>query len=299
MSAPTDRWRLAALVARRELVLLRRSRAGRAATLLMLAVAWLPPVLVALRAGRLDLASFAELTPLALAISGVLLPLLALVAGSAIFADEIEDRSLVPVLCLPVPRKAFFVGKLLGLGLGSLGIAVIAFGSVGAAVWSVRGAAGARDYLVVVLSGLLLAGTCLLIGAALGVGGKGRVRAYGAALLAWLILVFAIDALLLAIVLATAPPPPETVGLHGHAELSLSTNGGTPDLIGVAWMAVDPVSLFRWTSLTFSPELGARWRFAPGSSPRSLTAILGLGWLLWMSVPAVIAWRRFRRLSLG
>lgn len=316
MSAPSETspsaGRLLSLVARREVMLLRRSRAGRAAVLLVFAVAWLPPVLVALRAARLGIASFSELTPLALAISGVLFPLLALLAGCSLFAGEIEDRTLVPVLCSPVPRTFCYFGKLLGLGL-FLGVAsAAAFGSVEAVVWAVRGAEGGWDYLVVSVAGLLLAASSLAMGAALGAGGGGRVRAYGATLLLWLLLVFALDAVLLAAVLATAPPAPESVGHHGHDELTLPSSAtlgsgsgseSKAGSVGAVWLAVDPVSLFRWSVLTFSPQLSARWRFAPGSGSGSSAGVgssvfIGLGWLAWIVAPGIVGWRRFRNLSL-
>jgi ABC-type transport system involved in multi-copper enzyme maturation permease subunit len=309
MRAPSDdspsASRVVALVARREATLLARSRAGRVAVLLVFAVAWLPPILVALRAGRLGIASFAELTPLALALCAVLLPLLALLAGCGSFAAELEDRTIVPLLCLPVSRTHCYLGKLLGLGLPLGALSAVAFASVAVAVAAVRGSEGGVDYLVVSLGGLLLGASCLVVGAAIGVGGRGRVRAYGATLIAWLVLVFALDAVLLAAVLVSSPPPPETVGHHGHDELSMpSTSAGRSESEGgsidAVWMAVDPVSLFRWSALTLSPRLRARLRFAPGSSGRAREAgVIGLGWLVWILAPGVFGWRRFRRLSLG
>jgi ABC-type transport system involved in multi-copper enzyme maturation permease subunit len=303
-----NRGRIVSLVARREATLLRRSRAGRVAALLIFAVAWLPPILVSLREGRLGLASFAELTPLALAISGVVVPLLALLAGCGLFAGEIEDGTLVPVVCLPVARSVCYLGKLLGIGLVLGTVSALAFGSVAAAVLAVRGPDGGRDYITVSIAGMLLGTSSLLIGAVLGARGQGRVRAYGAALVTWLVLVFALDAILLAAVLATAPPAPESVGHHGHDELSspvspargLEPERGPTVSIGAAWMAVDPVSLFRWSGLAFGPRLGARFRLAPGSSAGGgAAAVIGLGWLFWIVAPGVVGWRRFRRVSLG
>jgi ABC-type transport system involved in multi-copper enzyme maturation permease subunit len=305
VSAPSEApGRIVLLVARREGTLLKRSRAGRAAALLVLSVAWLPPMLVALRTGRLGIASFAELTPLALAISGVLLPLLALLAGCGLFAGEIEDRTLVPVLCLPVSRTAFYWGKVLGLGLVLGALAALAFGSAGAAVWALHGGDGARDYIVVSVAGMLLAASTFQIGAALGARGKGRVSAYGAALVTWLALVFALDAIVLAAILATAPPAPESVGHHGHEELSsqeLPDRGAEPEggSVGAIWMTVDPVSLFRWSALSFSPQLSARWRLAPGSPGTGSAVPIGLAWLFWMVAPGVFGWWRFRSASLG
>lgn len=292
------------LVARREGRLWRRSRGGRVALALTFAMAWLPFVLVGLRSGHLRLAAFPEVTALALAVEGVVLPLLSILAGCSLFAGEIEDRTLVPVLCLPITRAQCFWGKLLGLGLGLGMVYVAAFGSVATAAGLLGGTTGFLDYLVVVFFGFLLGVSCFLIGAALGTGGTGRVRAYGAALTAWLVLVFAVDALLLAVVLVTAPPPPETVGRHGHDELSMGTGAGSSQEerspLAAWWLSIDPVSLLRWSSLTVSPGLSARWNLAPGPRGRSVAIVaIGLSWLFWIALPAGTAARRFRRVSLS
>lgn len=287
------------LVARREALLLRRSRAGLSAAVLLFALAWLPPLLVAARGGELGFASFEETTPLALALAGALVPLLALLAGAGLFATEIEDRTLVPVLVAPVPRSAFVLGKLLGL-LGSLGLLyAAAFGTAAAAVAGARGLAGAGGYLAVVGAGALLGASCLLLGAALGAGGAGRVRAYGAALAAWLTLVFVLDAVLLGIVLATAPPPPESVGHHGHAELSAADSGTEAGGPSVLWLLAGPVDLFRLTAFAAAPEIGMRASGFGEEDPFLMWSVVALAWLLWLGVPAASVHYRFRRAPLG
>ncbi len=207
------------LVARREWKLLHRSRSAQAAAVLVLAIAWLPPLLVSIRVARLGLAPFADVTPLTLAIAGVILPLLTLLAGADLLAGELEEGFLVPVVSLPISRRACYIGKFLGRACVMGAFYVLAFGSAGAAIGILHGPDGWQDYVVVAAGGFLLSLSCAGIGAALASISRSRVRAYATSLGFWVLLVFALDAGLLAATIGLAPPPPDNVGHHGHDEL--------------------------------------------------------------------------------
>lgn len=305
------------LVARREGKLLRRSRASRAAAILLLAIAWLPPLLVSLRGGRLGLAGFEEVTPLALAVAGVLLPLLALLAGSDLLAGEIEDGFLVPLISLPIPRSVCYLGKFLGRGVALGAVYLGAFASVALTIWGLHGSSGWQDYAVVGVAGLFLSLSCAGIGAVIGSRGRGRVRAYASSLAVWVLLVFALDAGLLAAVVAMAPPPPESVGHHGHDELVVPPSGSTRAgaegagggthaetaegdsvPLSIHLMLLDPVDLFRLSAFTLGPDLGARWTLATAREPVS-TSALAVAWIFWIVVPAALGLMLFRRVSLA
>jgi len=305
----------AALVAGREIRLLGRGRATLGAAVLLLAVAWLPALLLPLRSGALGLASFAEVIPLQIALAGVLLPLLALLAGAEMLAGELEDGSLVPILTLPLSRRACLVGKGLGRG-GLLAVACgAAFASAGVAIALGRGSEGWADWVAVSGAGLLLALAAGGVGMALGASGRGRVRAFGGALITWVVLVFVLDALLLTAVVALAPPAPTGVGEHGHGELRAP--GGqmpihdpharhaeaepeAPAGLSHWLLAINPVSLFRATALAAGPGLRPRLLFAlPGASAAGLAPILITGWLFWLLAPPLYALRRFERADLG
>jgi len=208
------------LTAGREVTLLRRNRAAGLSLLLLVAVAWLPPLMVPLRRGVLGLAAFPELTPLSLAVIGVVVPLIALLAGTDLLAGELEDGSLVPVLTLPITRSACLLGKYAGRSLlFSVGYG-FAFASSAFTIATVSGVEGLGDYILVAACGLALSLSCLAVGAAIGASRGGRVKAFGASLVVWLLLVFVIDAALLAVLVAGAPAAPGSVGAHGHAELA-------------------------------------------------------------------------------
>lgn len=300
------------LVAAREVKLVRRNRAARVGFVLLLLLAWLPPVLVSLRAGALGLGAFPEVTPLTLALTGAVLTLLALLAGADLLVGELEDGSLVPVLTL-LSRSTCLWGKYLArAGLFTVAY-LVAFGSVGVAVFVMRGGEGLPDFLAVGVVGWLLAVACLGLGAALGATRRGRVRAYGAALAVWLLLVFVLDAILLTAVVATAPPPPESVGTHGHAELHVHTRSPgddpharyaeptpEPRVAPSAWlMLLNPVDLFRLSALAGGPGLRQRLQLAlPAADPTGLRLPLAAAWLAWVLVPLAVASWRLRRVTL-
>jgi Cu-processing system permease protein len=302
------------LVAGRELTLARRSRAFWSLLGLLATVAWLPPLLLPLRGGSLGMARFDEAALLALALGAVILPVMSLLAGADLFAGEMEDGTLVPVITLPISRGACFAGKYLGR-TSALALAYfLAFGSAGLATAAVRGTEGASSFVSVAVGGLLLCLACAGVGIALGTSGHGRVRSLGAALLAWLVLVFAIDAVLLAALVALAPPPPAEVGMHGHSELgaadqtSRAHDPAPQDGEGedsqrgrlLPWlMVLDPVDLYRLGALEASPYLRDRLATGvPGAGRADLWLPIVIGWLLWLNVPPLVGLWRFRRASL-
>ncbi|HEY6395099.1 MAG TPA: hypothetical protein VIX12_06740 [Candidatus Binataceae bacterium] len=85
------------LIARRELSLTLRGRLSRGIVGLLLVVAFLPPLLLSLRAGSVGLATFGETVALALAFGEVALPLVGLLTGADVLAGESEDGTLVPL----------------------------------------------------------------------------------------------------------------------------------------------------------------------------------------------------------
>lgn len=285
------------LVARREWCILRRSRGAVAAVAVLFGVAWLPALLAAARAGSVGVAPFTGVSPVALALGGVILPLLGLLAGADALAGELEDRSLLPLLTASISRRACYAGKLAGTA-GALGAAyVAAFASAGGLIAATHGLSGAGDYLAVAAAGLALLLAALVLGAAIAAGGGGRVRAYALALAAWMVLVIALDALLLSAVVLSAPPPPVDIGGHGHDELTATATKGNGSYPWI--MLLDPVDLYRLTVLQAGPGLRASW-VAAGASQGGAAgqATTWIGWLLWLVAPAAVGVRRFRRAPL-
>ena len=160
---------------------------------------------------------------------------------------------------------------------------------------------------MVVGVGLVLSFACGAVGTTLGASGRGRLRAFGGALTVWTVLVFALDALLLAVVVALAPPPPSSIVEHGHSEIQAPANrdpharhaepeGRQPATLSGWLMALNPVSLFRLTALVSSPELRPRLGLVlPAGSPSKMFAVVTVGWLAWLVTPVIVGLRRFQR----
>jgi ABC-type transport system involved in multi-copper enzyme maturation permease subunit len=315
-AAILSRWKLAMMIARRELRLVMRGRLARGTLGLLAVVAFLPPLLLSLRAGTLGLASFREVAALELAFAEVALPLIGLLAGADLLAGEGEDGTLLPIASLPISRAVCFFGKLAGRTAMVVASYLCAFGSAGIAIALVRGSAKWTDYAAVAGAGLALCLACMAIGVALGQPHRGRTRAFGAATVAWIVMVFALDAVLLGAVVALAPVPPEDVGSHGYGEMAaqremmklheLDDNGDEPHDGGrteapwqmAQWLvALDPVDLFRFTALLGSPTLHQRATVGLGESGPGWI-MLATAWLAWIAAPIGFALRRFANADL-
>jgi ABC-type transport system involved in multi-copper enzyme maturation permease subunit len=282
---------------------------------LLVTIAWLPTLLVPLRRGSLGVASFEEIGLLTLTLAAILLPFLGLLVGADLMAGEIEDGTLVPLITLPISRTACLAGKALGRGTLLITAHVASYGSVAAAVTLTQGTNGWRDYVAVVGGGLLLLFVCGVVGTALGCSRRGRIGVFASALLAWVVLVFVLDALLLTALVALAPPAPAEVGVRGHGELALHHHAGVSDSPQhtlhtertesqnrlLPWIAaVNPVQLFRLTTLSLSLDLKADlWVSSlSGGSDYVTWFTLAAGWLCWLFIPAYIGLRRFGRIRL-
>lgn len=319
-------WLQVWLVAGRERLILVRGRGNAASIALLILVAWLPPILIAMRAGRVGLADFGQATPLAVALGGIVLPLLGLLAGTELLARELEVGSLSQVLTLPISRRALLLGKWLGAGGPFVLVYVFAFGSATVAMALAHDATALLDYAATALAGLLLFVSCFGIGTALGALRSGRTRALAWALASWIVFVFALDAIILALVVALAPPPPSEVGRGGHTEIA-PARGGTDShahhahhahhdphahgsggdavqtesrrLPWPAWlMLLDPVDLFRLSILASAPSGRIQFLLGLPSGVFSTWIPISLGWLGWLCLPYGLALRRFRSLAL-
>lgn len=284
------------LVGDREWRFLRRAGAGRAVLVTLFVTAWLPAVLLPLRAGQLGLASASEALALTQALVAVVLPLLGLLFGAESLSSEIEDGTLAAVVTLPISRGACLAGKLLARAALIAGGLVAAFASAGLAMVIAHGPDGALDLAVVAGSSLALVLSSLTLGLATGIWTHRRLRALASALLLWLVVVFLVDTVLLGLVVLQAPPPPEAVGTHGHAELHLdSTPAEASGSAAAPWLlALTPVGLYRVSVLLYAPQLRQSWSLLAPAPTTGLALLLALGWAVWIATPALLAWARFR-----
>jgi Cu-processing system permease protein len=133
-------------------------------------------------------------------------PLMGLSVGAATLAGDRERGTLLYLLAQPVSRAEVFWGKALGASLALLAALALGFGVAGLAL-AAAGGGSAGIYLALVGYTLLLALAALGLGMALSTLTRKAATAAGAALIAWLGLVFFADLGLVGATLALRPPP--------------------------------------------------------------------------------------------
>ncbi len=208
-------------------------------------------------------------------------PLAAIIAGAHAFA---LDRGAGDLLfSQPVRRSALILGKAAGL-FAALSIPILAaFAFAGALIaWRV-GSEGIASYVAFAGLTLLLALCFLSLGLLIAACLANRLRALGAALATWFVLVLLYDLLVIGATLVWKGP-------------------FLQDVLFVS-VFFDPVDLVRTTQLivldgeSFFGPAGAAWvRFLGGRA--SAAILLASAAILWVALPATAAVLAFRRRDL-
>ncbi len=206
----------------------------------------------------------------------IIVPLMGLTLGAMSIAGQKESGALRFLMSHPVSRTEAFWGTYLGLA-GALGIAAAGGFGVAGVLTAMRGvSAGAGTFVWIAVLSWLLALGMLGVGMAISTLTTSSGSALGVAIFVWLVMVFIGD-----------------LGLMGT---SVAT--GMP--VGVLFIGalLNPVEVFRLTALTtFSGSLdvlGPAGTYAVDTLGDMLLPALFTVLLLWVSVPAVVAWARFR-----
>jgi Cu-processing system permease protein len=206
----------------------------------------------------------------------IIVPLMGLTLGAMSIAGQKESGALRFLMSHPVSRTEAFLGTYLGLA-GALGIAAAGGFGVAGVLTAMRGvSAGAGTFVWIAVLSWLLALGMLGVGMLISTLTTSSGSALGVAIFVWLVMVFVGD-----------------LGLMGT---SVAT--GMP--VGVLFLGalLNPVEVFRLTALTtFSGSLdilGPAGTYAVDTLGDLLLPALFTVLLLWVSVPAAIAWARFR-----
>jgi Cu-processing system permease protein len=199
-----------------------------------------------------------------------------LTLGAMSIAGQKESGALRFLMSHPVSRTEAFWGTYLGLA-GALGIAAAGGFGVAGVLTAMRGvSAGAGTFVWITVLSWLLALGMLGVGMLISTLTTSSGSALGVAIFVWLVMVFVGD-----------------LGLMGT---SVAT--GMP--VGVLFLGAlfNPVEVFRLSALTtFSGSLdilGPAGTYAVDTLGDLLLPALFTVLLLWVSVPAAIAWARFR-----
>lgn len=139
-------------------------------------------------------------------------PLLGLSVGASVLVRDQERGTLLYLLSQPVNRAEVFFGAVLGSVLAVLAAIVIGYGLAGLAL---AFAGGGNALIFIALTGytLLLALTSLGLGVLIGTFTRKSATAIGAALIAWLALVFFTDLGVIGVTLALRPTPETLFGM--------------------------------------------------------------------------------------
>ncbi|MBI4423597.1 MAG: ABC transporter permease [Elusimicrobia bacterium] len=222
-------------------------------------------------------AGFGRTTAALLNLVLLIVPLMGLTAGSLAFSAERERRTLEFLLTLPLEPSEVFWGKFAGAA-AALGAALAgAFGALGTLLALRGGLRGAGLYAAFFLATLLLAAICLALGLLASSRSRRVAAGLGAALLSWLLLVFAGDLGLLGTALAVRLPPAA--------------------LLAAAWL--NPVSLYRLVALDALAcdldVLGPAGLCAKDTLGAWLRPAAILGLLAWLAAALGLSWTLFKR----
>jgi Cu-processing system permease protein len=132
--------------------------------------------------------------------------------GANALAGDRERGTLLYLLAQPVSRAEVFWGKALGAALALIAALALGFGLAGAAL-ATGGSADASVYFGLAVFTLLLALAALGLGFVISALTRKSATAAGAAMLAWLGLVFFSDLGLAGLTLALRPAPSALLGL--------------------------------------------------------------------------------------
>ncbi|MEA1904155.1 MAG: ABC transporter permease subunit [Actinomycetota bacterium] len=205
----------------------------------------------------------------------IIIPLMGLALGALSIAGQRESGAMRFLMSHPISRTEAFWGIYLG-HVAALGIAAGAGFGIAGVLTATRGVSGGTGPFVwIALVSWVLAVAMLGIGMLISTYAARSGAALGIAVFVWLFFVFIGD-----------------LGLMGT---SAATSMPVSVLFGIALL--NPVEAFRLTALTALSgsldALGPAGIFAVDTLGDSLGIALFIVLVLWLAVPALVAWRRF------
>jgi ABC-type transport system involved in multi-copper enzyme maturation permease subunit len=309
-SAATGRGRRAApllrgagLIARKEFSDRLRSGWVIACALVWLGAIGLTSLFGLVQVGRIGIQGYDRTVASLLSLVQYLVPLLALLLGHDLLVSEREDRTLCLMVAGGMTRTRVLLGKFLGGALALTFPLVLGFLIAGTVIGLSAQDGAVLSFLVLAVSGLGLGLVFLAVGLAISTLCRTRVQALVCALLTWCVVVFAFDLVAMGVVTvanssqAAREIEQATDATHVTSVAEMhNALAGTDDsaerLIAhrsqnvAAWLALNPVDLFRAVNLPTSANV---------SVPAWLSALSASSWL---AVALGLAAWKFRRTDL-
>jgi Cu-processing system permease protein len=205
-----------------------------------------------------------------------LVPLLGLLLGHDLIVGENEERTLRLLLASGVSRSQLLLGKFIG-GCLTMAVPLVAgFLIAGTVIGIATKDAGVAPFLKLAISGLVLGVVFVGVGLTISCFSRSRVQAIVLALLAWCAFVFVLDLVALGIIVSTKSPAAireieivcDTMHVNAAADIHSEADSGAASKVqetgnqaglgpaSAAWLAINPVDLFRVVNL--SATLGVR-----------------------------------------
>lgn len=147
--------------------------------------------------GAVGLEGYGRTTASLINLCLLLVPMVALLLGSAGISGDRESGALELFLAQPVERSELLIGRFVG-SLAAIGLATLTgFGLAGVLVGLATGATGGLQYLAFLGIALALAAVYLAIGIVISVAARSRIRATAMALVVWFASVIFFDLMLI------------------------------------------------------------------------------------------------------
>ncbi len=250
--------------------------------------------------GRIGVQGYERTVASLLSLVQYLVPLLALLLGHDLVIGEREERTLGLLLAGGVGRVRLLVGKFCGGALALAFPLLLGFLITGMVIGFSAKDRAVQSFVLLAGSGMALGLVFVAVGLALSTLCRSRVQALVCALLTWCVAVFAFDLVAMGVVVvahssqATAEIEKATDAMHvaSVAEMhqAFADADGTAERLTArrsaevaAWLALNPVDLFRALNLPRSANVSVPWW---------VTALSGSSWLTGSLILAVWKLRR-------
>lgn len=246
--------------------------------------------------GRIGVQGYERTVASLLNLAQYLVPLLALLLGHDLVVGEREERTLALLLAGGVSRVRLLLGKFFGGGLALAFPLTLGFLIAGTVIGLSAKDKAVLPFVALAISGLTLGMVFLAIGLLISTCCRTRVQALVCALLTWCVAVFAFDLIAMGVVVAADSTQAareiematDATHVTSIADMHKAFEGADDTATRIiaarsrkvaAWLAINPVDLFRAVNLPESANVAV----PPWLVALSLTCWLGgtLGLAAW------------------
>lgn len=205
-----------------------------------------------------------------------LVPIIALTLGFDTVVGEAEGKTLELILTMPINKLELYLGKFLGLSLSIISSIVTGFGIAGIIIAWKSGMNHVGDYILFILSAVLLGLAFLSLALMISVMVKERSKAIGWVIFFWFFFVLIFDLVLIGLLVTT----------EGKVSTGLFS----------ALLYANPADLFRLLNLASIESVKTAYGLATITKGKAFSEpYLYCGMLMWIAWPLVMGYFIFKR----